>query len=36
MWNILCFKFEQMTVITVVEYLSVQAREPSRITELAK
>jgi hypothetical protein len=26
----LCFKFELMTVITVVEYLSVQAREPSR------
>ena len=29
-WNILCFKFELMTVINVVEYLSVQAREPSR------
>jgi hypothetical protein len=22
-WNILCFKFELMTIITVVEYLSV-------------
>jgi hypothetical protein len=43
----LCFKFELMTIINVVEYLSVQAREPSRagsraytepslITELAK
>jgi hypothetical protein len=29
-WNILCFKFKLMTVIIVVEYLSVQAREPSR------
>jgi hypothetical protein len=29
-WNILCFKFELMTIINVVEYLSVQAREPSR------
>jgi hypothetical protein len=35
-WNILCFKFKLMIVITVVEYLSVQAREPSLITELAK
>jgi hypothetical protein len=26
----LCFKFELMAIITVVEYLSVQAREPSR------
>jgi hypothetical protein len=41
----LCFKFELMTIINVVEYLSVQAREPSAslyraepslITELAK
>jgi hypothetical protein len=26
----LCFKFELMTIINVFEYLSVQAREPSR------
>jgi hypothetical protein len=35
-WNILCFKFELMIVITVVEYLSVQAREPSRVGSRAE
>jgi hypothetical protein len=29
-WNIFCFKFEITIVITVVEYLSVQARKLSR------
>jgi hypothetical protein len=31
---IICFKFELMIVITIVEYLSVQAREPSRLASL--